>query len=345
MELIVKPTENCNFKCTFCSSTNLTEESNKLLDLELIYRFLEKYPNTSTIIVNGGDPLMVPIQYYWDLIEYLDKHDLKTTISLTTNLWAFKIKPEKWSPLFNHPRVGVTTSFNYGDTRRVTHDIVYTEDMFWEISDLMLKHVGYRPDFISVITDENEDTAIDNVRLAQRMNVECKLNYAMGSGEQKTPYQLSKIYQLYIEVHKLGLAQWEYNTKVMMNRLSKGSAGCPQLRSCDDGIRCLQPDGDYYSCGSFADDKSYAIDFEKEMLGEPAKPLQTSLELLSLKTECFECPMFSICNGCRKTISDMKTSGTVQQHCALMKTLASDIIQINNQHANSSMTTLMRQER
>jgi molybdenum cofactor biosynthesis enzyme MoaA len=25
MELIIKPTEKCNFKCTFCSSTHLTE--------------------------------------------------------------------------------------------------------------------------------------------------------------------------------------------------------------------------------------------------------------------------------------------------------------------------------
>ena len=24
---------------------------------------------------------------------------------------------------------------------------------------------------------------------------------------------------------------------------------CPLSRKCDEGIRCLQPDGDYYSCG------------------------------------------------------------------------------------------------
>lgn len=334
VDLILKPTELCNFKCTFCSSTNLTDDAGKLLDLELVFRFLQKYPNTNTIIINGGDPLMVPIQYYWDLIAYLDKHDLKASISFTSNLWAFKIKPEKWAPLFKHPRMGVTTSFNYGDTRRVTKDIVYTEEMFWEISDLMLKHVGYRPDFIAVITDENEDTALDNVRLAKKMGVECKLNYAVASGDQKTPYQLSKIYDLYIQVYKQGLAEWEYGTKQMMSRLSKGTTSCPQLRSCDGGIRSLQPDGDYYSCGAFADDKAYPIDFEKEMTGEVARPLESATELFSMKDECLECPMFSICNGCRKTISDTKLSNTVEVHCKLMKTLASDIIGINHTHAN-----------
>lgn len=334
IELIIKPTEACNFKCTFCSSTNITEDGSKLLELDKVFTFLEKYPNTNTIIVNGGDPLMVPIQYYWDLIEYLDKHDLKTTISLTTNLWAFKVKPEKWTPLFKHPRVGVTTSFNYGNTRRVTEDVVYTEDMFWEISDLMLKHVGYRPDFISVITDENEDSALKNVELAKRMDVECKLNHAMSSGEQGKPYQFSKIYKLYLEVYKQGLTQWEHNTKVLLSRLTKNTSMCPQLRSCDENIRCLQPSGDYYSCGSFADDKKYAIDFEKEMSGDVQKPLQTAFELFSLKQECPSCPMFEICNGCKKTISDMKSANIVDDHCQLMKTLAPSIIDINHQHRN-----------
>ena len=337
VELIVKITEKCNFKCTFCSSTNLSDDDGKLLDLDKIFRFLEKYPNTNTIIVNGGDPLMVPIQYYWDLIEYLDKHELKTTISLTTNLWAFKIKPEKWTPLFKHPRIGVTTSFNYGDTRRVTEDVVYTEDMFWQISDLMLEHVGYRPDFISVITDENEDTALKNVELAKRMGVECKLNHAMASGEQGKPYQFSKIYQLYLQVYKQGLTEWEHNTKLLLSRLSKGTSMCPQLRSCDEHIRCLQPDGDYYSCGSFADDKKYAIDFEQEMAGETFTPLQSSFELFSLKEECPTCPMFEICNGCKKTISDMKAANIVEDHCRLMKTLAPGIMELNNIHRNDTL--------
>ena len=79
----------------------------------------------------------------------------------------------------------------------------------------MLEYIGYRPDFISVITDENEKFAIKNVELAQKMSedqepketlhyfnphkkigVECKLNYAMASGDQSSPYLLSKIYSL-----------------------------------------------------------------------------------------------------------------------------------------------------
>jgi hypothetical protein len=39
--------------------------------------------------------------------------------------------------------------------------------------------------------------------------------------------------------------------------------------------------------------------------------------------------MFEICNGCKKTIRDLKDHNMVEQHCSLMKTLAPKIIEAN----------------
>jgi hypothetical protein len=39
--------------------------------------------------------------------------------------------------------------------------------------------------------------------------------------------------------------------------------------------------------------------------------------------------MFSICNGCRKTIKDMKDYNMVEAHCYKMKQLAPKIIEAN----------------
>lgn len=337
MELIIKPTEACNFKCTFCSSTDIAEDKAARLDLDYIWKFLERYPNTNTIIVNGGDPLMVPPDYYWEIINWLDARNYNTSISFTSNLWAFYKNPEKWTALLKHPRLGVTTSFNYGETRRVTKEQNYTEELFWEVSNMFLKHIGYRPDFISVITEENEATAIDNVLLAQKMNVECKLNYAMASGIQSRPYQLSKIYETYIEIYELGLWKWEFNTKQMMNRLNGVGTCCPQNRKCDSGIRALNPMGDYYSCGAMGDDRIYPISFQKEMSGEFITPLANRIELLAMKDECLTCPMFDICNGCKKTIRDQKIHKMVEDHCSLMKKLAPRIIEINKESIGKNL--------
>ena len=351
MDLIIKPTELCNFKCTFCSSTKIAKHKSDLLSHDYIFKFLTRFPHTRTIIVNGGDPLVIDPSYYWKIIEYLDKHELLASISLTTNLWPFYKNPQKWTPLFQNKRIGVNTSFNYGEGRLKGDFSLFTEEDFWKCSDAMLEHVGYRPDFISVITDDNEQFAVKNVELAQKMSdykepkgtlhdlrvedktgVECKLNYAMASGEQKNPYLLSKIYEIYVEIYKRGLAPWEFNTKQMMKRLSTGATTCPQSRNCDEGIRAFNPGGDYYSCGAFGDDQDQSIDFNQEMNGNFFTPLQDNMNLLSLKEECFSCPMFNICNGCRKTIKDLKEADVVEAHCVRMKKLASEIIEINVRH-------------
>ena len=89
-------------------------------------------PQTKTIIVNGGDPLMVEPDYYWRIIDWLDEHNYDTSISLTTNLWPFYKKPKKWTPLFNNDRVGVTTSFQYGGGRLKGDYTEFTEEDFWK---------------------------------------------------------------------------------------------------------------------------------------------------------------------------------------------------------------------
>jgi radical SAM protein with 4Fe4S-binding SPASM domain len=350
MELIIKPTELCNFKCSFCSSTHITEDRAKdLLTHEQIFKFLKRFPNTETIIVNGGDPLMLEPDYYWRIIDWLDEHEYETTIALTTNLWPFYVKPKKWKDLFNHARVGVTTSFNYGEGRLKGDKSLFTAEDFWKCSDTMLEHCGYRPDFISVITDMNDWAAIKNVELALEMSdglepvktlhdfsqtekggVECKLNYAMASGDQSRPYLLSKMYKTYVDVWKAGLTPWEFNTKQMVRRLTgNSSTSCPQNRKCDETIRAMNPNGDYYSCGSFADDWEKPIDFELEMTGKLQTPLQDSFELATMKKSCYTCPMFDICNGCRKTIRDHKRHNLVEAHCRLMKNNAPMILEAN----------------
>lgn len=336
MDLIIKPTEVCNFKCSFCSSTMISEDHTSRLDLNKVFSFLKRYPDTKTIIVNGGDPLMMEPAYYWRILDYLEKNDLPATISLTTNLWPFYVKPEKWEDLFLHHRVGVATSFQYGSGRLKGDYSVFTEEDFWNVSNTMLERIGYRPSFIAVITEENEDTVIETVELAKRMDVVCKVNYAMSSGDQDKPYRLSRIYEKYVEIWKAGLYPWEHNTQQMMKRLRGEATICPQTRTCDESIRTIQPEGDYYSCGAFGDDRDKAIDFNYEMKGGFVTPLRNDIHLLSLKQSCFTCPMFEICNGCKKTIKDLKVHNMVEEHCYHMKQLASDIIESNGMNKTVS---------
>lgn len=329
-ELIVKISSVCDFACTFCSSPSLSPKMSDTLDIEMIYKYLEKYPNTDTIIVNGGDPLMIKPDYYWDLISHLDFNGYKANISLTTNLWNYYNNPNKWYDLFMENRVDISTSFQYGDGRRISKNRVFKEKDFLKISNMFLDDFGYRPDFISVIDESNAHTAIDNVRLAKHLNVECKLNYANASGRQGKPFPLSSMYEIYLEIFREDLHHWEYNTKQMVKRLSGKPTSCQLLRDCDEHIRVLHPDGKYFSCGAFADDKEYEIDFDLDNVLKVATPLKDDINLNSLKDECYGCPMFQICNGCKKHIKDLKNNNMVESHCIKMKSIADEIIKASN---------------
>lgn len=340
MDLILKPTVRCNFKCTFCSSTHLSDDATEIVELADIDAFIKRYPWTNTVILNGGDPLMMKPEYYFAIIDILEKYDCLANLSFTSNLWAFYKKPLKWAPLFRHPRVAMTTSFQYGDARLKGDGTVFTEDEFVDVTDLFFKYVGYRPDFIAVIDKSNEDTVIATVELAKRLGVEAKVNYAVASGpvvenrgvlmgNANTMYTQADMYEQYLAIHDAGLAEYEYSTKQMLIRLRHGATTCPLARDCDSGIRSMQPGRNYHSCGAFGDDLQYPIDFDREMAGEFFTPLQNREELHSMKDACNACPMFAICNGCKKTIADTKRLGLTEHHCRKMKSLAPRIIALN----------------
>jgi radical SAM protein with 4Fe4S-binding SPASM domain len=320
MELIVKPTQRCDFSCQFCSSTNIAKSNAAALSHDRIFQFLKRFPDTRSIIVNGGEPLLMGPEYYLQILDWIDKNNLSTKLSITTNLWKFYHNPKIWISLFQHPNVGITTSFQYGPSRKINKNKIFTENDFTKISDMMLEWVGYRPDFISVMDQESMPFAIENVKLAKKLGVQCKLNRAMSSGRQSQPTVLADMYELYLKIYELGLAEFEYNTSLLIKKTLSGQGlGCPSLRNCDSHIRALNPDGEYYSCGSFADDQDYKINFDSEMQEMKIEtPLSDSIDLISLKSDCLSCSMFDLCNGCRKTIRDIKNFEMVDMHCAKM---------------------------
>jgi len=333
MDLIAKVTEKCNFACKFCSSTSIGKKD---LSVEDIAKVLAVYDgDVSNIIMNGGDPLLVSPDLYWKLIDFIEKNDYDTRISITSNLWDFFWKPEKWTALFKHPRVGVITSFQYGDGRRLGSGVLFTEDLFRGVSDLFLDRVGYRPDFISVIDHNNSALAIRNVELAKELDVECKLNYAMITGRQKTVFPVGEISYIYSEIYNKDLHPWEYNTKQFLKVLKNEPTTCPILPNCDSSIRCLQPNG-YFTCGSFGDDNLYSIRLSDD-INKKQTPLRKDPNLICLKEECLTCDCYKVCHGCKKHIHDLKECGDrlINLNCTFMKNAYARFIELINEKKSS----------
>ena len=101
MDLVIKISDKCNFKCDFCSSNMIAANHNDL-PLWKVTSYLVDHPQVRNIIVNGGDPLCIDPEWYWNLLYWLEETKRDINISFTTNLWDFYKHPEKWEELFSN---------------------------------------------------------------------------------------------------------------------------------------------------------------------------------------------------------------------------------------------------
>lgn len=319
IDLIIKPTEVCNFSCTFCSSNNISKDS-KSLSLDTLLPMINE--KTNTIIVNGGDPLIMKPEYYMKIIEHLDSINSPAVISFTTNLWDFHLHPEKWVELFKHKRIKIVTSFQYGNERRISANRVFTEEIFKEVFRKFDELVGYKPTFIAVITKENEQYFNKHAELAKELDVGCKINSAFKSGRQSEFYPLAPYYEKLAALFDTDLEPYVKNVSEIRKVLNSEPTECPINRKCYEGIRSVSPDGIVTACGALGDDYYNGREITADL---EHRSYYTS----ALKSECFACPLFNLCNGCFKTILDYKevyNEEQIEDHCKHMKRTFKDYV-------------------
>lgn len=289
MELIIKPTGRCNFNCTFCSANMLNIKHCNSVPNQL--KEILQNLNPHSLIITGGDPLMVEPKYYNELLSLGEWN-----ISLTTNLKDFYFNPKKWVDIFCNPRVGICTSFQYGNQRLWDKNTPYTEEKFKEVCALFNHYVGYNPSFIAVINKENEDRAIDHVYLAKQLNTKVKLNPVMQIGLSTESYPKYKMVDIWLKIKELNLLEY-----VDMDiQFIKGGCGFNTNGLCSSTIRAVYLDNNglihYSNCEECLSSKDYQIPIDA-MQPNPAR------EKINYKTvinnKCLECELCNLCNGCK----------------------------------------------
>lgn len=313
MQLILKPTSVCNFACSFCSANKL--KLKHLVEVPDSLKQLLSNLKPQDIIITGGEPLMCPRRFYEELLSLGD-----WTLSFTTNLKAFYENPEEWLPLLKDKRVGVCTSFQYGEGRRWSKDECYSENKFIEVELLFKKLVGYVPNFIAVISNENEQYAMKHLELARKLGTKCKLNgvLPLGLSNDFFPrWKLLKIWldaldQGYSDVLDIDVAAYHggcgFNTNLM----------CPSTI----GACAIDVDGNlqYATCEEDLNAQVDIIQPPDHQL-EPHRIKLHPNSLISKK--CLLCKLCWLCNGCKYA---RNVASYDKQHCEEMKKLESRII-------------------
>lgn len=309
MELILKPTSRCNFACTFCSAGNLDilhfqHMTDKLK--ELLHKI-----NPTNIILTGGDPLTVNPEFYDELLVEGDWR-----LSFTTNLKDFYLNPDKWLQLFKNPRVGVCTSFQYGEARRWDEDAVYDESLFRKVSEKFSQLVGYSLMFIAVISDDNERYVMKHLELAKSLQMKCKLNGMMPLGNSRHHYPQYKMIRHWLDIQKSELKDYLDASTMLFH----GGCNLNTNRQCTSTIRALQ----FYNDGTYKL-TSCEDDLVKDVHQDIPLAETTSQEhiLDPIHPDCMFCELFNICNGCHQY---RELNRNVHEHCQEMKKMKNEIM-------------------
>ena len=288
MNLIIRVTGRCNFDCTFCSAGNLNigHPTNGVPEK---IKDVIKTIHPSNIIISGGEPLLVGPDYYWELLDLC-----KCRISITSNLKDFYFNPNRWIELFKSPMIGLTTSFNYGDSRRWDSNTIYDEKKFIEIYNMYQNLIGNPIEFIAVIDENNEDTVFKTVKLAKYLNTHVKINNALKQGRCGSTYPRYKLFKKYTEIVDCGLGDYEVYCK------NRGVSTCPMniQMLCKSSIRTCYVDKNdklhYYGCSDA--NEEILLDYHDDANIKPHPYYPGINECVNPK--CMSCELYSLCNSC-----------------------------------------------
>ena len=321
MELIIKPTGLCNFKCKFCAAANC--DIAPVPDFDRLLKVINEI-KPATLIFTGGEPTCVDPEFYAKMLKYTDCH-----ISLTSNLKNIIEYPNKWSKLLKNERFGVSTSFNYGGTRMWDENTEYNETMFVNMVHIFEEYAGYVPSFISVIDEYNAWSIPKLLDLAKYLNTTVKLNPCLPEGRSTRIYPKYKMLRHYIDIIDSGMGEYEENC------IERGTGRCPNNTSlmCHSQIRCiyLHKDGTlrWNTCEDLVNSGYDMICNEtpKDFNDMQFSHKQLNLDKCALlnSEKCKYCALYRMCNACTVTFMNAKKD---PHFCEEMSKLKDDLIRV-----------------
>lgn len=306
MELIIKPTSLCNFNCSFCAASEFNCDHLRRVPEDL--KKAIKLCKPSNIIFTGGEPTMVPPDFYRDLLyEFPD-----IVIDITSNLHGMMRNADEWCDILSNKMFKVTTSFNYNG-KRIIKTAPYSERMFCRDMKDFKSITSYTPNFIAVL-DENDsyDMAKKYCELAKKLNTFCRINGANPIGREKHGVPRWKMLKIYMRLIDDGLGDYEINC------LERSSGKCPINSSfkCQEEIRAIYFKDSVLYWSDCEEKINMNIDIHKGLNDINKK----SSNYKAMKNECLLCPMYRICNACYVNAKFM-----TDKDCIEMKKISKEV--------------------
>ena len=212
INLIIKPTDACNLRCKHCYASESGYEVSKMsisVANNIIEFFSNSYKNIR-IIWHGGEPLLMGIDFYKQIIEIQKKFPYNSiTNCIQTNATLIN---NDWIDFFiaNNIKVGISYDGPYNEVLRDK-----TAEVLKAI-ELMQKR-KFRFGALCVICSETENKFIEIYNHFKRINVSFRFNPIFKSGEAKKHQALALSTKNYIEGCINFFNHWLYDSECKIN--------------------------------------------------------------------------------------------------------------------------------
>jgi uncharacterized protein len=329
LTIILKPTNQCNANCLYCSAWD-PGEKNKIMSektLEILFERIEEWVRHSKrtrkikIIWHGGEPTLMPLDFFYKTIDLEKKiketHGLEIENNIQSNLLYLdqeKLEMLKRLLAFNGQKRTIGTSFEPLPGIRIIKNGDYTTE--WEKSIELLKKNNFPFGIVYVVhrrSLDEFDTLVETFlkkfpQTGIRFNPLYREGRALNRACQSlyiTPLEwgdfLVKLYRIWDSHNKK--PGWQPLKEMDAFHFKKDSRACCDLAGkCGTTHLGIDTDGTVYSCGRGIDRKynSYGNIHQKrisEILTSPSRMAMTNRPAFLENTYCHGCKWWQYCHG------------------------------------------------
>lgn len=262
--VIAKPTKACNADCSYCSSPPDDAEAWSVSDFQVIFdRIAPRLADEAVWIWHGGEPMLQSPEFYRACRAHVDS-SIRPNVkfSIQSNLLLYK--SSRWRDIFEHIFEGsISTSFDPDEKNRTIKGdaATYSRTFYRKLEEVC--EDGFSP---LVIGTYSEDTAplmdvMYERAMASSRPFNIRFNYrypagrALGEGAVISPETYGR---RLIELYNRWMSDRPDFYITPLNQMFLKVIGsdvnqCPWTKACGGRFIGIEPNGDAYNCGEFAD--------------------------------------------------------------------------------------------